>query len=143
MGDAFAVRARQRLRERRAVGQRFGKRQRPAREPGAERLAIEILHHQELEIILTADVVERADVRVVQPRHGARFALEPLPAVGLCRRRGWQHLDGDGASDARVQRAVDVAHASLAEEDADLVGTEPGAGFKCHGKKRRLCAHDW
>ena len=76
-----------------AVRQRLGERQRPAREPRAERLAVEILHHQELDAVLLADVVERADVRMVEPRDGARLALEPLPAVGLCgRSRGGSTL---------------------------------------------------
>ena len=44
-----------------------------------------------------ADVVQRADMRMVQRRHGPRFALEPLPGLGVVRHVRRQHLDGDRA----------------------------------------------
>ena len=49
---------------------------RPAREPLLERLAFEQFHRDERRI--GADVVDRADVRVVERRGGSRFALKAL-----------------------------------------------------------------
>jgi hypothetical protein len=39
----------------------------------------------------------------------ARFALEPLPAVGIGGKRPRQDFDGDGPVAARVPRPVDLA----------------------------------
>ena len=123
------MRARERLRQGRRVLQRLGERQRPAGQPGAERLAVEVLHDEELEAVLLPDVVERADVRMVEPRDGAGLALEALAPIGLRRRVRRQDLDRDRAADAGVDRAVDVAHAPTAEQDADFVRPQSGAGL--------------
>ena len=45
---------------------------------GATRLALQMLHDQEVDPVLVPHVVERADVRVVQAGDGLGFALEPL-----------------------------------------------------------------
>ena len=79
-------------------------------------------------LALLADVVQRADVGVVQPGDGLRFALEPLPPLGLRGGVGGQHLDRDGAGDPRVARAVDLAHPSPAQEGDDFVRPQKGAG---------------
>ena len=79
--------------------------------------------------LVLADVVERADVRMLEARDVPRFALEPLaPARHRRPDAGRQHLDGDEAIEPRVARLVDLAHAAFADEGEDLVGTEPGAG---------------
>ncbi len=51
--------------------------QRTTREAIGQRLAVEQLHHEEVHAVLMPDVVDGADVRVVQRGDGARFALEP------------------------------------------------------------------
>ena len=50
-----------------------------------QRLAFEMLHHQEVDALVAADVVQRADVGMIQRRDGPRLALEPIagsPVVG-------------------------------------------------------------
>ncbi len=42
---------------------------------------------------------------------------------------GGEHLQRDRPIEARVARAVDVAHAAGGEEAIDLVGSEPVTGF--------------
>ena len=79
-----------------------------------------------------ADVVERADVRVVQRGDGAGLALEPLLQVRIGRDMLGQHLDGDGAVQAGVGGLVDLTHAAGAEGGVDLVGAEGGAGGQRH-----------
>ena len=54
------------------------RRQRPALEPLLERLAFQQLHRDERPALVLVDVVDGADVRVIQGRGGAGFALEPL-----------------------------------------------------------------
>lgn len=45
--------------------QRLLETQRPVPEPLGQRLTLEVLHHEEVDAILVADVVEGADVRVI------------------------------------------------------------------------------
>ena len=85
--------------------------QRPLRQAVRQRLALQVLHDQVVGPVLVADVVERADVRVRELRDRLRLALEPLAQLrrgGHVRR---QDLDGDVAPQARVLRAVNLAHA--------------------------------
>jgi hypothetical protein len=65
-----------------ATGHRLGDAQRPALQPLAERLALEQLHGDEQLAVLLADVVELADVRVVDAGSRPRLALE-APARGV------------------------------------------------------------
>ena len=74
--DAGAVRAVERVGDLRADAQHVGERQRPAREARGQRLALDQLHHQVVGVALAADVVQRADVRMVEARDRLRLALE-------------------------------------------------------------------
>ena len=65
--------------------------------------------------VLVADVVERADVRVVELRDGARLALEAGPHLGRGGQVRGQHLDGDVAAQPGVVGAIDLAHAARAD----------------------------
>ena len=85
MHYALAVRAVERIRDLAGALDRLGKWQRPASEPVGQRLAVEPFHDEELDAVLVADVVEGADVRVVQRRDGTRLTLEPRAPI---RRRG-------------------------------------------------------
>ena len=76
MDDPAAMRAVERVGDLRSpYSQHVGQRQRAAREPVGERLALEQLHDQEVDAFV-ADVVERADVRMVELRDRLRLALE-------------------------------------------------------------------
>ena len=79
------------------------------------------------------DVVQRADVRMVERRDGARFALEALAELGIGGECVGQDLDRDDAIEPRVARLVDLAHAAGADEREDFVGAEAGAGGQSHG----------
>ena len=73
-----------------------------------------------------ADVVERADVRMVEGGNGACLALEPAADF----RRG--DLDGHVASEAGVARLIHLAHPAGSEQAANLVGPEPLAATQFH-----------
>ena len=92
-------------------------------------LAFQILHDQEVDPVLLADVMERADVRMVQARDRLGFPLEPLAEIGIVGHMRQEHLDGDGAVQAGVGGLVDLAHAPSAEGRLDFVGAERGAGL--------------
>ena len=88
----------------------------------------EIFHHQVIDAVLMADVVERADVRMIQAGNGAGFAIESLAnfrRVGYALR---ENFDGDGAVQPRIARAIHFAHATSAKRRLNFVGTEFRAG---------------
>ena len=95
-----------------------------------ERLALDELHHEEIETVLVADVVQHADVGVVEPRDGDGLALEALAEALVFGQPGRNHLDGDHAVEAGVAAAIDLAHAADAEERQDFVGAEAGASVQ-------------
>src|SRR5690242_15983028 len=51
----------------------------------AKGLAFEQLHHQERFSVRLVDFVDRADVRMIERRGGARLALETLERVAIAR----------------------------------------------------------
>src|SRR5262249_28966295 len=63
------------------------------------------------------------DVRVAQAAGGARLARKAVAQFGRVE-RGLQHLDRDIASDARIARAEQRAHAALADQVEDFVAPE-------------------
>src|SRR5262249_37440804 len=106
--------------------------QRATSEALSQRLAIEVLHHQVIPAAFLPDVVEGANMRVVEGGNSARLAFEALadlrPFSGVRRK----HLDRDGTVQTRIARFVDFAHAARAEGRQDLVRAEASAGRKRH-----------
>ena len=79
-------------------------------------------HHQ----VIGADVVELADVGMIQRSHRVYFAREAVAeALG-------GDFDGHVAAHTGIVRAIDFAHASGADGRADLVRAEFGAGGERH-----------
>jgi hypothetical protein len=79
-----------------------------------------------------ADVEERANARVAEHRDRARPDLEAgaqLAALGVL---ADQHLDRDGAADARVARTVHLAHAARPEAIEHLIAARRPAGKTRH-----------
>ena len=133
MDDAGAVRAVERVADLDRNRERFiDRKPRRSAQPVRERLAFEILEHQVVELAVAADVVDGADVRIVQRGNRARFLLEALPRFRIGRERAGEHLDGDRAIEPGVARAVDLAHAARAERGDDFVRTETRACFERH-----------
>lgn len=79
---------------------------------GDDGLPIHILHHQ----IIWPDVVNLADVGVVQCSDGFGFALETL---GELRSR---YFDRDHAIQARIRCGIDLAHAPAADLCIHAIG---------------------
>ena len=80
----------------------------------AQRGAVDVLNDQ----IVIADVVELADVRMIQRRDRACFLFESLGVFRL------QSFDRDRAADARVARLPHLAHSSGAERLVQDIGTD-------------------
>lgn len=73
------------------------------------------------------EAVNRADVWMIQRRQRVRFAPEARHALGVVRERFGKNLEGNVAIEFGVARAIDLAHATGAEQCQDLVGAETGA----------------
>ena len=83
-----------------------------------------ILHHHVAAAILGADIVERADIGVVQRGHSAGFALEAGAQIFALGDVFGQDFDGDGAVETGVASFVHLAHASRSNGGEDFIGTE-------------------
>ena len=143
MHQAAAMRVIERVGQLDGDAQHVGHRQRAAQQPLLERLALEILHHEEADRVALpagcgfADVVELTDVRMVERGDGPRFALEPLAPIRVGRVRLRQHLDRHHAIEARVAGPVHLPHPALADEvqrficaETNAVGQGHGSGFR-------------
>jgi hypothetical protein len=86
----------------------------------SERRAVDHLHHE----IVRADIVERADVGMVERGHGHRFLSEAAAESPF------GDLDGDVAVEARVARLVDLAHAAATDDLIDAIRAKLGAGIQ-------------
>ena len=112
--------------------ERLVERHGPRLEPRCERLALEILHDEELEPVLLADVEEWADVRMAERRDRSGFAFEPLAELGVGREVSGKYLDRDDAIEPGVAGPVDFAHPAGAERRNDFIRTETSPRSKRH-----------
>ena len=81
------------------------------RDRTAQRHAVDVLQHE----IARPDVVQLADVRMVQGGDRPRFVFESMQAIRVVGYRFGENLDGDGAIQSRVTGFVDLAHPTRAE----------------------------
>ena len=68
--------------------------------------------------------VDRRDVRMIERGEDLGLALEAGEALGVVCEQVGQDLERDVATELRVARAIDLAHAAGAEQREDFVGTE-------------------
>jgi hypothetical protein len=132
MDEPLPVRLLERVGHLEGAAQQLRGRHRPSLESRGERLPYEMLHDQKVDSILAPDVMQRADMRVVEARHCARFALEPLPSLRMGRQVSGKDLDGDGAIQPSVSSTVHLAHPARAERAKDLVGAQACARLQSH-----------
>jgi hypothetical protein len=128
MNDSLAMRFIESVRDLRRVSQKLSGRQRTFFDASCERLALEILHHQVFDSVLMAHVIKRTDVRMIQARNGARFALESLANFRRVRDPLRKNFYGNGAVEPRVARAIDFAHSARADCGPNLVRAQRGSG---------------
>ncbi len=77
--------------------------------------AIEEFHGDECFALLLTDVVDGADIRVIQCGGGLRFALETRQSLGILGNFVRQKFQSDEAMEARVFRFVDDSHSAAAQ----------------------------
>ena len=95
--------------------------------------AVEKLGDEVGRLLVSADVEEGEEVRMVQRARGACFALEALQAVAVVGERRGQQLDRHLAAEAGVAGAIHLAHAPGPERAENLVGAETASGREQHG----------
>src|ERR1700757_793119 len=86
-----------------------------------QRRAVQKLHHEKGLAALLANVVNRADIRMVQRRRCLRLATEPLQRLPILRQILRQKLQRDKAPEPSVFRLVDDTHAPTAKFRNDAV----------------------
>lgn len=112
--------------------------ERPTSESQMERLALEQLHDEEALVVVATDIKQRADVRMTEAGNRLGLAVETRFGLRVADAAGGQDLDGDVPIEARVLRAIDLAHTAHADRGDNFIGTEAGAGRQTHGSAGRL-----
>ena len=82
--------------------------------------------------VARSDIVEPADVRMVQPRNRAGFLLEPSESIAIARERLGQDFDRHVAAEPSIASAIHLAHTSRAYRRDDFVRAKASAKRKCH-----------
>jgi hypothetical protein len=94
MDDALPVRDFERGRDLRAVAKDLFERKRPALQAIGERLAFDQLHDDVVQPVVVTDVVQRADVRMIQRRDRLRFTIEAGMKLRVAGQAFRKDLDG-------------------------------------------------
>ena len=86
-----------------------------------QRDAFKKLYHQESVAILLANVMNGADIGMVQSGRRLRFPLESSQRVGIARQLFRKEFQGNEAMQTRVFGLVDHAHSTATESLVDTV----------------------
>ncbi len=89
--------------------------QRPAGDPVLQREPFQVLHGDKRLSVLLANVVNCADVWVIQGRRGLRLALEACQSLRVLANFVRQELQGDKTLETGVFGLVDHAHPTTTE----------------------------
>jgi hypothetical protein len=132
MSDSLAVGMVQAFGNLNRIADRQFKRQRALPETGSERFTFHQLHDEELLLVVSADVVQHADVRVVEAGDGFGFPLEPFAKARILCDVKVEDLQGDGPPQTSVARSVNFTHAACPEQRGHLVRAETDTGRQGH-----------
>lgn len=112
-------------------------RHRPRAERRLERVPLEQLHHEEALRLVPAEVVDRADVRVIERRGRPGFALEALDCGRVVCQFSGKELERDLPAEPQILGTVDDAHAAATEffDDAVVGDGLAGSGHPRHGRR--------
>src|SRR5262249_43954446 len=111
--------------------------QRAASQALREGFAFDVFHDEIVGAVFVADVIEDADVGMIQRGDGFCFAVESLARLGLSCGMVGQNFYGDNAVEASVAGAIDFAHAAAAKNGKDLVWAQTLSGSNRHSSPLR------
>jgi hypothetical protein len=117
--------------------ERLVERQRAGGKAIGERLALDQLHHEVIDFLVVADVVQRAEVGMIQRGDRLRLPLEAQRQARIASHACREHLDGDAAVQPRVGGGVDLAHAAGAK------GRFDGVRAESRPLRERHCGQDY
>src|SRR5581483_8365304 len=84
-------------------------------------LAFQEFHDEERTLLVLADFVDGADVRVIERRCGARFPQKTFKRLGIVDKFVRQEFQGDAAAQLEIFRFIDDSHAAASELSQDSV----------------------
>ena len=96
VNEALAVGVIERIGDLRSICQQFLRRQRSAGEAIVQRFTFQVLHDEEGNPVLLANIEQRTDVRMMERRDCAHFGFESVAPIQPMNEVLQQHLDGDG-----------------------------------------------
>src|SRR5213594_2783034 len=97
---------------------------------GSDRLAIdevlqgppiEVLHNDKRTAVMLADIVNRANLRVIQSRGGARFNTKSFQRLRVACPFLGEELQRDSAAQANVFSLIDHTHAARSQAFQDAI----------------------
>ena len=106
------------------MSKRLVQQQRSMAQSRGQRFTFEVLHDQVVDLIVTTDVVQSADVRVRERCNRPCFAGEPGAHLLIERGTDRKNLDGHSTMETSVGAVEDLSHASGAERTFDAVRAE-------------------
>lgn len=128
----MAVRLAQRVGNFGGVTKRLVKRQRPFRKAGGQRFALQQLHGDEVPAVNLVDVVNDADIGVIEGRGSLRFTLKPLQGVRILRQVVGQEFQRHQAAEPGVLGFIDDTHPAGPEFIQDAVMRDGLADYRVH-----------
>jgi hypothetical protein len=96
---------------------------------------LEEFHREEIPAANFSNLVDGADVGVVQRRSGSRFAAKPLRGLRVVDRFIGKEFEGDEAAEFQILGLVDLTHASTADLFQNTVVRE---GFSMSGSESAI-----
>ena len=121
MHNAFGVRGFEAVGDLNGQIQQFVGSKRLVRNPALERLPFEQFHGDEGPARVLTDVVDGADVRMIQRRSRSRLAQEAVQSYAVLREFFGKEFEGDGAAQARVFRLENYPHSPATQFLRDAV----------------------
>ena len=121
VNDAFGVRGVERVRDFHRQVQQLLDRQRPGFNNVLEGLALHQLHGDERLPVVLADLMDGADVGMVEGGSSPGFAAEALQRLGILRQVFGEKLQSNVAAQAEVLGLIDHTHPATAQLREDFV----------------------
>src|SRR5262249_30657954 len=121
MNDSGFVGGYQRARDLSGHFERFAQLHRRALYPLAQRLPVNEFGDNEISALCLPDFENGDDVRMVECRGSARFALKPLHTLAVLCELVWKQLDCDTTPQSGVLGQVNLTHPACAEQGIDLI----------------------
>src|SRR5215470_5204643 len=136
MSDAQRMSFVECVRDLNGVSKGFIERQRSFGETFGECFPFEKFHNEEVDSVVMAQIVEDADVWVIEARYRLCFALKSLLELRLFRKMRGQNLYCNRAPETRILRLIHLSHSTHANRMQDFIRTQFGSGGNSHLARR-------